>query len=76
MDTGSALAWRLADSIVKLTPESSRRYATANTRIAVAAVLARAALTDSAKHVLASGRAPAEIDPTRDLEYVVHTSGP
>jgi serine/threonine protein kinase/TolB-like protein len=68
-DPDAALAWRLADSIVKLTPESSRRYATASSQAAVAAVLVRANLTDSAKHVLTAARAPADIDPTRDLEY-------
>ena len=62
-------AWKLADSIVKLSPESSRSYATASSRMAVAAVLARAGQADSAKHVLLSVRAPSEIDPTRDLEY-------
>jgi eukaryotic-like serine/threonine-protein kinase len=64
-----ALAWKLADSVVKLTPESSRRFADANTRLSVAAVLARAGLADSAKHVIASVRAPSDVDPTRDLEY-------
>ena len=62
-------AWKLADSVVKLTPESSRSYATASSRIGVAAVLARGPLVDSAKHVLAGVRAPADVDPTRDLEY-------
>ena len=37
---------------MKLNPEVSRSYATASTRIGVAAVLARASLADSAKHVL------------------------
>jgi TolB-like protein len=62
-------ASRLADSIVKLNPESSRPYATAASRIGVAAVLTRAGQTDSAKRLLTSVRAPADIDPTRDLEY-------
>jgi len=62
-------AWRLADSIVKMHPESDRAYATASSRMAVAAVLARAGQADSAKHVLVSVRTPADIDPTRDLEY-------
>jgi serine/threonine-protein kinase len=62
-------AWKLADSIVKLNPESSRSYATASSRMAVAAVLARAGQADSAKHVVQSVRAPVDIDPTRDLEY-------
>ncbi|HEY8795786.1 MAG TPA: hypothetical protein VIM15_12645, partial [Gemmatimonadaceae bacterium] len=69
MTPDPALAWKLSDSIVKLTPESSRRYAAASTQLAVAAVLARAGLADSAKHVLASTRTPSDVDPTRDLEY-------
>jgi TolB-like protein len=69
VDPDPALAWRLADSIVKLTPESSRRYATASSQTGVAAVLTRANLTDSAKHVLTAVRESADIDPTRDLEY-------
>jgi TolB-like protein len=69
MEVDVPKAWRLADSVVKLTPESSRSYATASTRMGVAAVLVRASLADSAKHLLASVRAPVDIDPTRDLEY-------
>jgi tetratricopeptide (TPR) repeat protein len=64
-----AMAWKLSDSVVKLTPESTRRFAAASTQLAVAAVLARAGLADSAKHVLAHANAPVEADPTRDLEY-------
>jgi eukaryotic-like serine/threonine-protein kinase len=63
------LAWKLSDSVVKLTPESSRRFEAASTQLAVAAVLARAGLGDSAKHVVARANAPADVDPTRDLEY-------
>ena len=63
------LGWRLADSIVKLNPESSRQYAEASARLGVAAVLARAGLSDSAKHVLMSVHVSAASDPTRDLEY-------
>ena len=69
MEPDVPAAWRLADSIVKLNPESSRSYATASTRMQVAAVLTRASLADSAKHVLAAVRTPTDIDPTRDLEY-------
>ncbi|MFI5242979.1 MAG: hypothetical protein ACHQRL_08215, partial [Gemmatimonadales bacterium] len=69
MAPDAALAWKLADSVVKLNPESSRGYATASTRVDVAAVLARAGLADSAKHVLTAAHAPSDVDPTRDLEY-------
>jgi len=64
-----ALAWKLADSIVKLNPESARSYAAASANLGVAAVLARAGLADSATHVLNKTQAPADVDPTRDLEY-------
>jgi len=69
MTPDPARAWKLADSVVKLTPESERRYTAASMQVAVAAVLARAGLADSAKHVLVRADAPTEIDPTRDLEY-------
>jgi eukaryotic-like serine/threonine-protein kinase len=69
MDADPALAWKLADSAAKLTPESSRGYAVASGQVLVAAVLSRAGLADSAKRVLSGARASAEIDPTRDLEY-------
>ncbi|MEO6209707.1 MAG: hypothetical protein ABIQ10_06225, partial [Gemmatimonadaceae bacterium] len=64
-----AMAWKLADSVVKLTPESSQRFAAASTQLAVAAVIARAGLADSAKHVVTRASAPVEVDPTRNLEY-------
>ena len=64
-----AMAWKLADSVVKLTPESSQRFAAASTQLAVAAVIARAGLADSAKHVVTRASAPVDVDPTRNLEY-------
>jgi hypothetical protein len=69
MEVDVPKAWRLADSVVKLSPEGSRSYATASARMGVAAVLVRASLADSAKHVLTGVRAPADIDPARNLEY-------
>ena len=47
-------AWRLADSLVQLTPdERDQRYARLNGRVLVAGVLARAGLKDSARAVAA-----------------------
>jgi tetratricopeptide (TPR) repeat protein len=62
-----ALAWQLADSIPKLTPEAQKAFATLKARMAVAAVLARAGLADSARHVAERSHGDAEVDPTRDL---------
>jgi serine/threonine-protein kinase len=60
-------AWRLADSLVQRTPESKREFQRLNSQMVVAAVLARAGLKDSAKHVARTARGSAELDPTRDL---------
>ena len=38
--------------------------------MAVAAVLARQGLADSARHVAAAARSAPDIDPTRDLMYI------
>lgn len=63
------LAWRLADTLISLSPapeeEADRRWS----RMGVAAVLARAGLEDSARAVAArSGHTPS-VDPTHDLTY-------
>ncbi|HXI21865.1 MAG TPA: hypothetical protein VNH46_12295, partial [Gemmatimonadales bacterium] len=63
-----ALAWALADSVVRLTPdERDQRYERLYTRVLVAGVLARAGLRDSAQQVLRSTRDDPEVDPSRDL---------
>lgn len=63
-----ATAWRLADSLVRLTPdEGDQRYARLNGRVLVAGVLARAGMKDSARAVLHNTRDDPEIDPSRDL---------
>ncbi len=72
METPSATpdvahAWRLADSLVTLTPADSRDYAKLDARIMVAGALARAGLADSARRVLATVTDPPELDPTLDL---------
>jgi serine/threonine-protein kinase len=67
-------AWRLADSLVAITPPSARPYQRLNADILVAAVIARAsksqpALVDSARHVAKRSESSAAVDPTRDLSY-------
>jgi serine/threonine-protein kinase len=63
-----ALAWKLADSVVRLTPdERDRRYEQLYTRVLVAGVLARAGLRDSARSVLRNTKDDPEVDPSRDL---------
>ncbi|MGH7526323.1 MAG: protein kinase domain-containing protein [Gemmatimonadales bacterium] len=69
-------AWRLADSLVRLAPEKEREYQRLNSRMLVAATIARAGLADSARRVAQRSRGSPEIDPTRDLMYAeafVHT---
>lgn len=61
------LAWRLADSLTTLSAEAARPFAALNGRLMVAAIIARAGLTDSARHVLSHVNAPPDVDPTRDL---------
>jgi serine/threonine-protein kinase len=63
-----ALAWKLADSLVQLTPdEQEQRYAKLNGRVLVAGVLARSGLKDSARAVLRNTKDDPEIDPSRDV---------
>jgi serine/threonine-protein kinase len=60
-------AWRLANEVVRLTPERTRPYTQLYEQIFVAGVLARAGLADSARHVLARSKGNAEIDPQKEL---------
>jgi len=60
-------AWRLADSLVKVSQPSDRPLAKLNGQALVAAALARAGLADSAEHVLAKLDDPSDIDPTKDV---------
>jgi serine/threonine-protein kinase len=60
-------AWRLADSLFKLTPEPDRPFQQLSGQMAVAAVLARAGLADSARHLVERSKGDAQVDPTRDL---------
>jgi len=68
-DPDVALAWKLADSLGKLSPASRREYDTRDARMAVAMVLARAGLKDSAREVARRARAGSDVDPHQDLAY-------
>jgi eukaryotic-like serine/threonine-protein kinase len=62
-------AWTVADSATALAPESNREYAAREARVAVAIILGRLQLQDSASRVLDRVRATPEIDPHDDLMY-------
>ena len=62
------LAWRLVDTLIQRTPESKREFQRLNSQMIVAAILARAGLKDSARHVAVRSRSTPELDPTRDIE--------
>jgi hypothetical protein len=63
-----ARAWRLVDSLVALSPKTAQIYARAEGDVMAAAVVARAGLNDSARHVLGRAHAPTESDPTHDID--------
>jgi len=60
-------AWRLADSVTALVDEKKRPFQRLNSNLLVAMVIAKAGLTDSAKHVLDRSRGSSDIDKPRDL---------
>ena len=60
-------AWQLAAEGVQLTPERARPYAQLYHQIFVAAVLVRAGLADSARHVLDRSRGTVDVDPGKEL---------
>jgi hypothetical protein len=62
-----SLAWRLADSTTALVAKDRHDFQRLESNLLVAMVLARAELTDSARHVLNRSRGDAQVDPTRDL---------
>jgi len=62
-----ARAWRLADSVAKASPANRKPYFELNSRMLVAAVLARAGLKDSAMAVVERSKGDPEMNPTRDL---------
>jgi len=62
-----ARAWRLLDEVVRLAPTSQRAYVRLESQNGVAAVLARAGLADSARHVLARSRGGPDVDAEAEL---------
>ena len=67
VDPDVPLAWQLADEVVRLTAERDRPLKRLYEQIYVAAVLSRAGLADSARHVLVRSQGDGEIDPQREL---------
>jgi len=57
--------WRIIDSMVAKAPEAKRAYRRGEGQALLAGSLAKAGLTDSARHVLARIDVPADADPTR-----------
>jgi serine/threonine-protein kinase len=66
-DPDVGLAWRLADEVVRLTPERDRAATRLYQQVWVAFVLGRAGLADSARHVLDRSEGDPEVDPEREL---------
>jgi serine/threonine-protein kinase len=72
-DPDPALAWKLADSVLKLTPEPRRPFQRLNDQLAVAGALARIPdLRDSARRVVQRALAASDnsIDATHDLSNI------
>ncbi|HVH68715.1 MAG TPA: serine/threonine-protein kinase [Gemmatimonadales bacterium] len=67
-DPDIAQAWHLADDAVQLSPERDRAFKRPYEQVWVAAVLGRAGLKDSARHVLERSRASPDLDPDREIE--------
>ena len=67
-EPNAAEAWRLVDELHKLTPEKDWPRDRLEAQMLVAAVLARAGLADSARHLLARSTAEdPKVDPEREL---------
>jgi TolB-like protein/predicted Ser/Thr protein kinase len=66
-DYDVARAWRLVDSVVTLSSVADTAFRVRQSRMAVAAVLARAGQADSARRVVSRSMGDALIDPTSDL---------
>ncbi|HKW40419.1 MAG TPA: hypothetical protein VJN39_04155, partial [Gemmatimonadales bacterium] len=60
-------AWRLAEEAVPLVPERERPFKRLYEQVWVAAVLGRAGLKDSARHVLERTRGSSDLDPEREI---------
>jgi eukaryotic-like serine/threonine-protein kinase len=63
------LAWKLADSLPKLSPVGRQRYDALEAQMIVAMVLARAGLSDSARRVAQRARGGPDVDPDQNLAY-------
>ena len=63
------LAWRLADSLPKLSATGRRDYESREARMMAAMVLARAGLGDSAREVARRARAGPDVDPDQELAW-------
>jgi serine/threonine-protein kinase len=63
-----ARGWRLADSLVALSPAGDRPFTRLQAQVLAAGALAHAGLADSARHVLGRVDPSADVDPTRDLD--------
>jgi serine/threonine-protein kinase len=66
-EADGALAWRLVDTLAKRTPQQQWKLKRLQVQNAVAAVLARAGLADSARRVIERSRGDPEVDPEREL---------
>ena len=62
-------AIRLADSVPKLSPVDRREFDRREAQMALAMVLARAGLSDSAQHVARRARGDQDVDPTQTLAW-------
>jgi eukaryotic-like serine/threonine-protein kinase len=60
-------AWQLYGEIDTVTPAPAKAFEVHRALMIVGAILARAGLADSARHVLVSARGDARIDPQQDL---------
>jgi len=63
-------AWELADALVLLRPSQEAEFSRRWAGMAVAAVIARKGMADSARAVAYRSQGDASVDPTRDLVYV------
>ncbi|HET8625185.1 MAG TPA: serine/threonine-protein kinase [Gemmatimonadales bacterium] len=62
-----AVAWKMAEEYVRLSPPNVKEYRQHEGQMLVAMALARAGLPDSARAVALRARADAALDPTREL---------
>ncbi|HEY2806246.1 MAG TPA: serine/threonine-protein kinase [Gemmatimonadales bacterium] len=63
------MAWRLADSVARMESGADSVFGRLSANVYVAAVLARANLRDSSRHVVGRSLGNASVDPSRDLTY-------